>query len=268
MTPRFAIVVPARFASSRYPGKPLVPLAGATGMAKPLIRRSHEAAAAVPGCAAVVVATDDDRIAEAARGFGATVAMTPASCANGTERCAAALDAIPGDIDVVVNLQGDAPLTPPWFVAAIVARLAADASAAMATPAVRAGPAIHRRLLDDQRAARVGGTCVVTAADGRALYFSKAVIPHVPPARLGDPALPVFLHVGAYAYRRAALASYAAHPESALERLEGLEQLRFLDMGAAVSVVEVDARGRDVWELNNPEDVAPIEAALRALGIA
>ena len=107
-----AIVVPARYASTRYPAKPLVPLRGANGAAKPLIRRSWEAAMAVPGVDRVIVATDDDRIAEVARGFGAEVAMTPESCANGTERCAAVLPLLDG-VDVVVNLQGDAPLTPP-----------------------------------------------------------------------------------------------------------------------------------------------------------
>jgi arabinose-5-phosphate isomerase len=134
--------------------------------------------------------------------------------------------------------------------------------------AIRATPVVHRRLLDDQAAGRVGGTTVATAADGRALYFSKAVIPHVPDARIGDPALPVYLHVGVYAYRRAALARYARLPESALETLEGLEQLRFLDGGVAVRVVEVDPRGCELWELNNPSDLAPIEAQLAARGIA
>lgn len=260
--PPFAILIPARFASTRYPGKPLVPLAG-----RPLIEWSYRAACAVPGAAAVIVATDDERIAEVARGFGAEVAMTPEACGNGTERCAAALDAVPANIDIVVNLQGDAPLTPSWFITDIVARLA-EAGADMATPAVRASPAVHARLLADQREGRVGGTTVVADAAGRALYFSKAVIPHVPDAMVGDPALPVFLHVGAYAYTRAALAGYAAAAPSPLEELEGLEQLRFLATGASVAMVEVDARGRDMWELNNPHDVAPIEAALAALGMA
>ena len=257
---RFAILIPARFASTRFPGKPLSLLAG-----KPLIQRSWEAAMAVPGAAAVIVATDDERIAQAARGFGAAVAMTPADCANGTERCAAALDGVPAEIDVIVNLQGDAPLTPPWFVTAIVARLA-ESGAAMATPAVRASRQVHRRLLADQAAGRVGGTTVVADAAGRALYFSKAVIPHMAEAEIGQ--APLFLHVGAYAYTRASLCAYAAHPACELERLEGLEQLRFLDMGAAVALAEVDARGRDMWELNNPEDAAPIEQALAALGLS
>lgn len=264
--PPFAIVIPARFQSSRYPGKPLIALRGAGGTAKPLIRRSFEAAAAVPGCGQVIVATDDRRIADAARDFGATVAMTPATCANGTERCAAALAAIDPGIDIVVNLQGDAPLTPPWFVTEMVARVSAG-DVAMATPAVRASAVIHRRLLDDQAAGRVGGTTVAIGAEDRALYFSKSVIPHVPAGRIGEDGLPVFLHIGVYAYRRAALTHYAALPACALEELEGLEQLRFLDAGVPVAAVAVDARGRDMWELNNPHDVPPIEAALAALGI-
>jgi 3-deoxy-manno-octulosonate cytidylyltransferase (CMP-KDO synthetase) len=256
----FAIVIPARYASSRYPGKPLASLAG-----KPLIQRSWEAAMAVPGAVAVIVATDDDRIAHVARNFGAAVVMTPSDCANGTERCTAALGAVPAHIDVIVNLQGDAPLTPPWFVTGIVDRLA-ESGAAMATPAIRASEQVHRRLLADQAAGRVGGTTVVADAAGRALYFSKAVIPHMPAEDIG--CAPLFLHIGAYAYTRASLHAYAAHPACTLERLEGLEQLRFLDMGAAVALAEVDPRGRDIWELNNPEDVAPVERALAALGLA
>ena len=260
-----AIVVPARYASTRYPGKPLVPLKGASGAPKPLIRRSWEAAVAVPGVSRVVIATDDERIADAARGFGAEVAMTPESCANGTERCAAVLPMLDG-IDVVVNLQGDAPLTPAPFVSALLAAMA-DSAVEVATPALRATPLLHRRLLDDQQAGRVGGTTVAVAANGDALYFSKAVIPHVGPGRLGDPALPLFFHIGAYAYTAAALAGYAALPPTPLEGLEGLEQLRFLEHGRRVRLVEVDAPGYDIWELNNPHDVAPIEAALAARGV-
>ena len=261
-----AIVIPARFASTRYPGKPLVPLRGAGGVSKPLIRRSWEAAMAVPGIDRVLVATDDDRIADAARDFGAEVAMTPEQCRNGTERCAAALPLL-RDVDVVVNLQGDAPLTPPAFVTALVGALADDPAMDVATPALRATAAVHRRLLDDQQAGRVGGTTVAIATDRRALYFSKSVIPHVPADRMGDPALPLFLHVGVYAYRPAAIEAYAALPPSPLELLEGLEQLRFLENGRSVAVAEVVSPGHDIWELNNPEDVAPIELALAQRGI-
>jgi 3-deoxy-manno-octulosonate cytidylyltransferase (CMP-KDO synthetase) len=263
-----AILIPARFASSRYPGKPLAPLTGAGGEAKPLIRRTWEAGCKVPGMAAVTIATDDRRIAEAARGFGAAVAMTPEACANGTERCAAALDALADDVDIVVNLQGDAPLTPPHVLAALVDAMRADPAIRVATPAIRATPDVQRRLFADQAAGRVGGTTPVTDARGDALYFSKSAIPHLPAGRIGEAGLPLFLHVGVYAYRRPALTDYAAAPASVLEELEGLEQLRFLDMAVPVRVVEVDPQGADIWELNNPEDVPVIEAALAARGIA
>lgn len=262
-----AILIPARYASSRYPGKPLVPLKGAKGEAKPLIRRTWEAGAQVRDVAALVVATDDARIAEAARGFGAAVAMTPESCANGTERCAAALPALPEEVDIVVNLQGDAPLTPPHFLTALLDAMAGDPSIQVATPAIRATPEVQRRLFADQAAGRVGGTTLATDSRGDALYFSKSVIPHIPPSRIGDPDLPLFLHVGVYAYRRSALEAYAAAPVAPLEVLEGLEQIRFLDMRVPVRVVEVDPRGCDIWELNNPEDAPVIETALACRGL-
>ncbi len=115
------VVIPARFASARYPGKPLVDLCGATGEAKSLVHRSWDAAMAVTGVDRVVIATDDDRIKDAAEAFGAEVIMTSQSCQNGTERCAEALDVLGGGYDIVVNLQGDAPLTPAWFIEDLIA---------------------------------------------------------------------------------------------------------------------------------------------------
>jgi len=264
--PTAVIVVPARYASTRYPGKPLVLLRGAAGNSKPLIRRSWDAAQTVPGIARVVIATDDDRIARTARDFGGEVAMTPESSRNGTERCAAALAAI-GEAEIIINLQGDAPLTPPGFVSALIDAMIGDPAIEVATPVLRVTPEIHRRLLADQRDGRVGGTTAAIGANGDALYFSKSVIPHVPENAIGDQELPVFLHIGVYAYRRAALEAYAALPPTPLELLEGLEQLRFIEHGRRVRVVEVSSPGYDIWELNNPQDVAPIEAALAARGL-
>jgi len=260
------IVVPARYASTRYPGKPLALLKGASGLSKTLIQRSWEAAIVVPEVSRVIVATDDARIADVAQGFGAEVVMTPESSRNGTERCAAALDLV-GEADIIVNLQGDAPLTPAPFVSALLATMRADRSVEVATPVVRVTPEIHRRLLADQREGRVGGTTAAVSPNGDALYFSKSVIPHVAASAVGDPSLPVFLHIGVYAYTRAALKAYAALPPTPLEMLEGLEQLRFIEHGKSVRVVEVAAPGYDIWELNNPEDVGPIEAAFRARGL-
>ena len=263
---RALIVIPARHASVRYPGKPLVMLRGATGEARSLIRRTWDAARAVDGAAAVVVATDDTRIADAARGFGAEVVMTSSSCANGTERCAEAHQALGGGYDVVVNVQGDAPLTPPWFVEALIAGLARDPDAALATPVLRCDGAALASFRADRRAGRVGGTTAVFGAGGAALYFSKEVIPYTG-AFAADALTPVFHHVGVYAYRPAALAAYPGWPQGPLEAEEGLEQMRFLEQGHRVLCVEVDARGQPFWELNNPADVPRIEAMLVASGL-
>lgn len=255
------ILIPARYASSRFPGKPLVELKGADGVSKPLIQRSWETAQSVQGVDDVFVATDDDRIAERVRGFGGRVIMTSESCANGTERCAEALAALPATPDLVVNLQGDAPLTPPWFLEDLIAALRERPDIAVATPVLRCDQQTYAHFRADRAEGRVGGTTAVFARDGRALYFSKEVIPYLPEGR-DEKTLPVFHHVGVYAYRPAALARYSGWTEGPLEANEGLEQLRFLENGEPVLCVEVDAKGRLFWELNNPVDVARIEEVL------
>ncbi|MCO6384247.1 3-deoxy-manno-octulosonate cytidylyltransferase [Oceanicola sp. 502str15] len=263
----FLIVIPARYASQRYPGKPLAMLRGASGAEKTLIQRSWEAAKAVPGSPRVVVATDDARIREAAEAFGAEVVMTPDTCANGTERCAAAVQALGESFDVVVNLQGDAPLTPAWFVDDLVAAMRADTQSDIATPVLRCDGVSLKAFLDDRKAGRVGGTTAVFAADNAALYFSKEVIPFTSASYPNEAATPVFHHVGVYAYRPEALTAYPAWPTGPLERLEGLEQLRFLEQGRRVLCVEVQGKGRAFWELNNPEDIPRIEAMLAQMGV-
>jgi 3-deoxy-manno-octulosonate cytidylyltransferase (CMP-KDO synthetase) len=260
------VVIPARYASTRYPGKPLVELRGATGEARSLIQRSWDAAQGVTGVDRVVVATDDDRIKSAAEAFGAEVVMTSADCQNGTERCAEALDKLGGGYDIVVNLQGDAPLTPAWFIEDLVAGLSADPVAEVATPVLRCDGRALNGLLNDRRQGRVGGTTAVFGADHNALFFSKEVIPYTGQEFDDADETPVFHHVGVYAYRPSALAAYPRWASGPLEHLEGLEQLRFLERGAHMLCVEVEARGRQFWELNNPQDVPKIEAMLAEMG--
>ncbi len=254
------IAIPARYASTRYPGKPLVTLRGPDGE-KTLIRRSWEAAMAVRGVDHVVVATDDDRIRDHAVSFGAEVVMTSDKCQNGTERCAEVAAKLLG-YEIVVNLQGDAPLTPAWFVEDLVAGLRADPDAMIATPVLRCEGRMLAALLADRRTGRVGGTTAVFGAAGRGLYFSKEVIPFTGKTYADNEPTPVFHHVGVYAYRPAALLEYPAWPVGPLEQLEGLEQLRFLENGQSVLCVEVQAQGRQFWELNNPSDVPVIEAMM------
>jgi 3-deoxy-manno-octulosonate cytidylyltransferase (CMP-KDO synthetase) len=261
-----AILIPARYGSSRYPGKPLASLKGATGVAKPLVQRSVEAARRVSGVSGVFVTTDDERIADACRDLRVGVIMTSSECRNGTERCAEALPQLHGP-DLVINFQGDALLTPPGFVETLMERMQNDADSQVATPALRLTSREVRSLQAEEAAGRVGGTSVVTDGQGSALYFSKRLIPHLPAGALDGEMSPIRLHVGVYAYRPAALELYASTPPSELEQLEGLEQLRFLDVGVPIAVVDVAPPPYGLRELNNPEDLAPIEQALREAGL-
>ncbi|OSP54686.1 3-deoxy-manno-octulosonate cytidylyltransferase [Pseudoruegeria sp. SK021] len=260
------IVIPARYASTRYPGKPLAMLTGPDGMAKSLIRRSWEAAMTVQGADRVVVATDDDRIRAEAESFGAEVCMTALECRNGTERCADVLKRLDISPEIVVNLQGDAPLTPHWFIEELVAGLRADPDADVATPVLRCDGRALSGFREDRLAGRVGGTTAIFSTKMRALYFSKEVIPYTGRDYPSDSTTPVFHHVGVYAYRPSALSYYGSLEPGPLETLEGLEQLRFLENGRSILCVEVDGRGRQFWELNNPEDIPRIETMLAEIG--
>src|SRR3954453_1884278 len=150
------ILIPARYQSSRYPGKPLVELRGAGGSAKPLIHRSVEAARRVPGISGVFVTTDDERIADACSAFGVGVIMTSPECRNGTERCAEALASL-HDPDLVINFQGDALLTPPSFVEALIERMDQDQAALVATAMMRLRSDEVRALQAEEAPGRVGG---------------------------------------------------------------------------------------------------------------
>ena len=256
------LVIPARYESTRYPGKPLVTLTGATGERKTLIERAWMAAQSVAGVDRIVVATDDRRIEQAAQGFGAEVVMTSTECLNGTERCAETVEQLPVDYDIVVNLQGDAPLTPAWFIEDLINGLRADPAADIATPVLRCDGETLNTLVQDRKAGRVGGTTAVFQAQGHALYFSKEVLPFTTETYSKEAETPVFHHVGVYAYRPPTLQAYPGWQIGPLETLEGLEQLRFLEQGRRVLCVEVEARSRQFWELNNPQDVARIEAMM------
>lgn len=261
------IIIPARYASTRYPGKPLTTLTGANGIQRTLIERSVMAARAAAGDAIpVYVATDDDRIAAEAQCIGADVIMTSDTCRNGTERVAEAVARAGITADIVVNLQGDAPLTPAHFVSALIAAMRENPALGMATPCLRCDAETVQNLLADRQAGRVGATTVVADHAGRALYFSKEVIPFTNGKGVVDGVVPVFHHVGVYAYRPAALAAYQGWVPGPLETLEGLEQLRFLENGHPIQMVEVSAPGAVFWELNNPSDVPLIEGYLARMG--
>ena len=234
-------VIPARFAATRFPGKPLVPILGVP-MVVHVAARAREA-----DCFhQVAVATDDERIAGAARAAGVSVIMT-GDARNGTERVAQAAAVL--EADVVVNVQGDEPALPPENLAIVTRYLMAHPECPMATLAL---PADERDLADPNVVK------VVCGADGRALYFSRAAIPY---PRAAIPGL-ARRHVGVYGYQRSALLQLVAWPECELERAEGLEQLRALHHGMGIQVLE--AAGDSV-AVDIPEDIPRAEEALRRL---
>ncbi len=232
-----AIIIPARYASSRLPGKPLL---RATG--KYLIQHCYEQALLAECADRVIVATDDERIADAVRSFGAEVAMTRGDHVSGTDRIAEVAESL--DAEIIVNLQGDEPQFDPAGLDLLVA-LIAESDAPMATLAVP--------IRDEATHRNPNIVKVVCAGDGRALYFSRSPIPMVrdgSPDFTGD----LFLqHLGVYAYRRDTLLSLARTPAHPLELAEKLEQLRALANGIAirVGIVPVGHRGIDT-----PEDYA------------
>lgn len=235
----FRVVIPARYASTRFPGKALADLAGEP-VIQHVFRRAQES-----GAREILIATDDQRIAAAAQAFGADVIMTSADHATGTDRIAAVVDqqGWPAD-DIVVNLQGDAPLIPGRSIKQVATLLAEHPSAAMATLCV---------LLADEAEYRDPNVVkVVFDNTGRALYFSRGSIP----ARAhGHEALPsAWRHIGLYAYRADALKTLASVGPCALEQAEKLEQLRALWHGLEIRVgIAAEALGPDV---DTPEDLA------------
>ncbi|MEZ5752503.1 MAG: manno-octulosonate cytidylyltransferase [Paracoccaceae bacterium] len=264
------IIIPARYASTRYPAKPLAALKGATGIERTLLERSviaaRRAAEATAGITGIFVATDDARIEAEARRIGADVIMTDPECRNGTERVAQAVERAGLNQPIVVNLQGDAPLTPPHFVTALIEAMRADATRQVATPVLRCDREALDNFRADRKAGRVGATTVVRDLTGKAIYFSKEVIPYSDSLKPGAE-IPVFHHVGLYAYTPEALRLYAGLAIGALEQIEGLEQLRFLEHGHKIDAVEVSAPGAAFWELNNPSDVPLIEGYLKRMGV-
>jgi 3-deoxy-manno-octulosonate cytidylyltransferase (CMP-KDO synthetase) len=242
----FRVVIPARYASTRLPGKALIDIAG-----KPMIQWVHERARA-SRASDVLIATDDTRIAEAARRFGAPVEMTSPTHQSGTDRIAEVARAKRWkDSDVIVNVQGDEPLMPHALIDQVAGLLLDHSGAGMAT---LAAPLARLEDLLDPNIVKV-----VADGQGRALYFSRAPIPWDRDNRQSFAG--ARRHIGIYAYRVDALLKLAALPPTPLEQLEKLEQLRALENGIGIRVADaVEKPGADV---NTAEDLARAVAALR-----
>jgi 3-deoxy-manno-octulosonate cytidylyltransferase (CMP-KDO synthetase) len=233
-------VIPARYASARFPGKPLARIAG-----KPMIQWVYEAACAASSIDRALIATDDDRIAEAAVAFGAACVRTPTELRNGTERVAAVMRASTEPSDLWLNVQGDEPLLTGQDLDALVEALrVSDASAATLAVA-----------LEQDQLADANCVKVVRDVRGDALYFSRAPIPY---ARNAGHVVPL-LHVGVYALRRDALERYARREPTPLELAESLEQLRLVEHGERMAVV---LRESTLLGVDTPDDLREAEAEL------
>ncbi|MGK7346262.1 MAG: 3-deoxy-manno-octulosonate cytidylyltransferase [Candidatus Nitrospinota bacterium M3_3B_026] len=239
MKHKVLVVIPARFDSTRLPGKPLKLIGGA-----PMIQRVHERAAMMRTADRIIVATDDERILNGVKLFGGEAVMTSPDHKSGTDRVAEAARDI--DCDIVVNIQGDEPFIDPAAVDSAVRALLDDPSAKAATLCVEAPPGAG----DDPNV-----TKVVRDLDGRALYFSKLPIPN---NRDGGPReTPLLKHLGTYVFRKDFLMWYASLEPTPLEKAEKLEQLRILEHGEKMLVVKT---GGDSLGVDSPEDLAQAEA--------
>lgn len=227
-------IVPARYESTRLPGKPLALIDG-----KPMIRHVYERARAVALVERVLVATDDARIADAVRGFGGDVVMTSAAHQSGTDRIAEVAATL--DAEIVVNVQGDLPFLDADMLGATITLMRADSVLPMAT--------VKTPIRDAAEMANPNVVKVVTDRDGYALYFSRSPLPYW--RRPGGGILG-YKHIGLYAYRREFLLTFARLAPTPLERAESLEQLRALEWGFRIKVAETTTAG---VEVDTPEDL-------------
>ena len=259
-----AIIIPARYGSTRFPGKPLAMLAGKT-----VLERVADIAQNVVSQISDVtyhVATDDQRIADVCIQNHIPVILTTADFETGTDRVMAAVNTLPDTPDFIINLQGDAPFTPADFVTDLIQAYAANPAADIVTPVVQ----LSWAELDALRAHKIetpfSGTTAILGADLRAIWFSKNIVPAIrkeDKMRLLDNLSPVYRHIGLYGYAYDALRKYITLPLSHYEQLEGLEQLRALENGMTIQAVIVDYKDRPAMTgIDSPEDLQRAEALL------
>lgn len=251
------IVIPARIGSTRFPEKPFAIIAG-----KSMLQRVWEIAGATIADR-VIIATDSEKIMQHAQGFGAECMMTSVECQSGTDRVAEVARHCRFHDEVVINLQGDTPLTPPWVIDALIKEMFGRAEIELATPMIKLAGERLAEVVRKKTGGSTSGTLVVFDKDNRALYFSKGLIPF---SRSGDSSVPRYLHLGIYAYRVEALQKLSSLPVSQLESIEKLEQLRALENGMGIQMVEVDLRGRTLVSVDSPEDAVEAEGVIRREG--
>ncbi len=259
------IVIPARYASTRFPGKPLAQIVGRSMLSRVCV--VAKTAAKRTG-AELAVATDHEAIYRHAEDCGVRAVMTDPDLASGTDRALAALEALGSDAEFIVNLQGDAPFTPSTHIEALI-RVGETTDADVATVVVPLSWEALDALRQHKKTSPFSGTTCIRAETGRAIWFSKSIIPAVrkeDALRETSAQSPILQHIGLYGYRRVALKRFASLPVGQYEALEGLEQLRFLENGMSIHAESVEAPEFSSAGIDSPEDVARVEADIARYG--
>lgn len=258
------LIIPARYGSTRLPGKPLLKLAGRSVLERVLANAN---AAASTGGLKVIVATDHERIADHARALGAEVVMTDPALASGTERAHAAVEMQATPPKRIISLHGDAPFISSQIITKI-AEVLRSTDVQVATPVYQLDWERLDRLRAHKRSAAFSGTTCVRDRDGKALWFSKAILPAMrnEDALRRDRMSPVWQHLGLYGYTRAALDWFISSSMGEYEKLEGLEQLRFLENDWPIMTVPVDPPSHSLSGIDTAEDLALAEEAVKELG--
>lgn len=258
-----AIIIPARYGSTRFPGKPLVKIAGQSMLSR-VVDVAREAAAQINNVT-LAVATEDARIEAHCAEIGVQCVMTSDGCKTGSDRVLEAAQQLGGDFDFVVGLQGDAPFTPAEAPFKMLQAFISDPAIEVVTPVVRLRWAELDALRISKQTTPFSGTTCVTDAKGKALWFSKNILPAIRKENRAEEYSPVQQHIGLYGFRFDILKKFVTLPEGHYERLEGLEQLRLLENGISIQTVtlEVDA-GLAQAGIDSPEDVTRAEKIFAA----
>ncbi len=262
MSNKIAIIIPSRYASKRFPGKPLAKIKELS-----VVNRVWRIAKQVKpeklnqSNIDVIIATDSKKIYDHCKNFGADVRMTPESCKTGTDRVS--VIASENSYDIIVNLQGDAVLTPPWIIEDTLKRIIGNPNTQITTPAVKLNEHSYTLIKNKQKEyllkdkQYVGGTTVTFSKTFKALYFSKNIIPFIRDKNFQK--YPIYKHIGLYVYRKNTLIKLSKLPPGELETVEGLEQLRALENDIPIDIVIVDTKGHSMWSIDNPEDISIVE---------
>ena len=262
---KIAIIIPARYGSTRFPGKPLTMIAGETMLSRVVdiardVQTEHSNIR-------IAVATEDRRIADHCDDIGVTCVMTSENCPTGSDRVLEAAEKIDPDLDFVVGLQGDAPFTPKDAIMKMIAHVQTHPECEVVTPVLRLRWEVLDQLRENKKTTPFSGTTAIIAPDGQALWFSKNIIPAIRKEashRENTELSPVHQHIGLYGYRLDVLRRYVRFPQSHYELLEGLEQLRLLENGIKIHTVEtLEVDDELQGGIDSPEDVARVERVLK-----